>query len=114
MKNPELITGRFKRNIAGVLNCFDRLVFSGTYKPIFYPQAMSWHIHEARIRLVDYEMKFAIAPQKSAKFTKKSGHIIQSIVGWMVAYQKIFYQVLRQFLRNLGFQEFLPGEEKVT
>jgi hypothetical protein len=59
MKNPELITKRFKRNIAGVLNCFDRLVLFGTYKPICYPQAMSWHIHEAGIRLVDYEKKFA-------------------------------------------------------
>jgi len=48
MNNPELITKRFKRNIAGVLNCFDRLVLFGIYKPICYPQAMSWHSHKAR------------------------------------------------------------------
>ena len=59
MKNPELLTKRFENNIAGVLSCFDRLVLFGTYQPICYPQAMSWHIHAAGIRRIDYEKKFA-------------------------------------------------------
>ncbi len=59
MKNPELITQRFKKNIAGVLNCFDRLVLFGTYQPICYPKAMSWQLHEAGIQLIDYENQFA-------------------------------------------------------
>jgi hypothetical protein len=59
MKNIELLTKRFEKNIAGVLNCFDRLVLFGTYQPICYPQAMSWQLHEAGIQLIDYEKKFA-------------------------------------------------------
>jgi hypothetical protein len=59
MKKPELLTKRFERNIAGVLNCFDRLVLFGTYQPICYPKAMSWQLHEAKIRLIDYEKRFA-------------------------------------------------------
>lgn len=59
MKNPKLLTKRFERNIAGVLNCFDRLVLFGTYKPICYPQAMSWQLHAAGVRLIDYEKRFA-------------------------------------------------------
>jgi hypothetical protein len=59
MKNPELLTKRFEKNIAVVLNCFDRLEFFGTYQLICYPQAMSWQLHEAGIQLIDYEKKFA-------------------------------------------------------
>ena len=59
MKNSELLTKRFEKNIAGTLNCFDRLVLFGTYQPICYPQAMSWQLHEAGIQLIDYEKKFA-------------------------------------------------------
>ena len=59
MKNSELLTKRFEKNIAGVLNCFDRLVLFGTYQPICYPKAMSWQLHEAGIQLIDYEKKFA-------------------------------------------------------
>jgi len=59
MKNPELLTQRFEKNISGVLSCFDRLVLFGTYQPICYPNAMSWQVHTAGIKLVDYEKRFA-------------------------------------------------------
>ena len=58
MKNSEPLTKRFEKNIAGVLNCFDRLVLFGTYQPICYPKAMSWQLHEAGIQLIDYENQF--------------------------------------------------------
>jgi len=59
MKNPELLTKRFEKNISGVLSCFDRLVLFGTYQPICYPNAMSWQVHTAGIKLVEYEKRFA-------------------------------------------------------
>ena len=59
MKNPELLTKRFEKNIAGTLNCFDRLVLFGTYQPICYPKAMSWQLHEAGVQLIGYEKQFA-------------------------------------------------------
>ena len=59
MKNPELLTKRFEKNISGVLSCFDRLVLFGTYQPICYPNAMSWQVHTAGIKLIDYEKRFA-------------------------------------------------------
>ena len=59
MKKPELLTKRFEKNIAGVLNCFDRLVLFGTYQPIWYPKVMSWQLHSAGIKLIDCEKRFA-------------------------------------------------------
>ena len=59
MKNPELLTKRFEKNIAGTLNCFDRLVLFGTYQPNCYPKAMSWQLHEAGVQLIGYEKQFA-------------------------------------------------------
>ena len=59
MKKPNLLTERFGRNIAGVLNCYDRLVLFGTYKPICHPKAMGFQLFEAGFRLLDYEKKFA-------------------------------------------------------
>ncbi len=59
MKNSELLTKRFEKNISGVLSCFDRLVLFGTYQPICYPNAMSWQLHTAGIKLIDYEKRFA-------------------------------------------------------
>ena len=45
MKNPELLTKRFEKNIPVVLRCFDRLVLFGIYQPIYYPNPMSWQVH---------------------------------------------------------------------
>lgn len=59
MNTQELLTERFGKNIAGVLNCFDRLVLFGTYRPICYPKAMEWEIHTAGIQRIDYEKCFA-------------------------------------------------------
>ena len=59
MKNPELLTKRFEKNISGVLSCFDRLVLFGTYQPICYPKAMSWQLRTAGVKLVNYEKQFA-------------------------------------------------------
>lgn len=59
MKDPDLLTERFGQHIAGVLNCFDRLVLFGTYKPISYPQAMDWQAYSAGVKRIDYEKKFA-------------------------------------------------------
>ena len=42
-----------------MLNCFDRLVLFGTYQPLCYPQAMSWQVHAAEVKLIDYEKRFA-------------------------------------------------------
>lgn len=55
----ELLTERLENEIAGVLSCFDRLVFFGTYKEIGYPDAMSKHLHYAGVRLLDYQKIYA-------------------------------------------------------
>ena len=52
MKNPELLTKRFEKNIPVVLRCFDRLVLFGIYQPIYYPNPMSWQVHLGEIKLV--------------------------------------------------------------
>jgi len=59
MKKQELLTDRWGQNIAGVLNCYDRVVLFGTYKPICYPEAMGWQLYSEKIKLLDYEKQFA-------------------------------------------------------
>jgi len=57
----ELLTQRFSKEIEGVLNCFDRLVFFGTFRAIGYPDGMGKHLFHLGIQLLDYEKKYANA-----------------------------------------------------
>ncbi len=59
MKSPDSLTVRYKRNIAGEICCFDRIILFGTYKPIGYPQAMAKQAFYEGVQYIDYEKKFA-------------------------------------------------------
>lgn len=59
MKTPDLLTERFERNISGSISCFDRVIVYGTYQPIQYPKAMSYHLYSEGVKLVEYEKQFA-------------------------------------------------------
>lgn len=45
--------------IKGTISCYDRLLLFGTFRDICHPDAMSYQLYENRVKLVDYEKKFA-------------------------------------------------------
>ena len=53
-----LITERYAADIAGVLNCYDRVVISGQLAPICYAKGMTKYLYVQGIRIFDYT-KFA-------------------------------------------------------
>ena len=54
----DLLTTSHERKISGVLNCFDRLIITGTIPQLCYPQGMTTYLHSNSIRIFDYP-KFA-------------------------------------------------------
>jgi hypothetical protein len=50
----ELITERYKDKITGILQCYDRLIFTGTLKRISYSQGMTSYMYSNNIRIFDY------------------------------------------------------------
>lgn len=54
----ELLFDRYKDKIAGILNCYDRIVVTGTLPVLCYSQGMSSYLYQKGIRIFDYP-KFA-------------------------------------------------------
>jgi predicted transcriptional regulator len=54
----ELLTETYKKEIACVLSCFDRLLLSGTIPEISYSQGMTKYLYQNEVRIFDYP-KFA-------------------------------------------------------
>lgn len=50
----ELLTEKYKSEIQGVLNCYDRMVFTGTLPTLCYAEGMSRYLNGQNIRLFDY------------------------------------------------------------
>ena len=45
---------QFKSSIAGVLNGFDRLVFTGQFLPLMYPRGMLGYLSSQSVLLKDF------------------------------------------------------------
>ena len=54
----DLLTERYANEIKGILTCFDRLVFFGSFQEIAYSGAMDHHLWSEKIQYVDY-VKYA-------------------------------------------------------
>ncbi len=54
----ELITERYQKKIIGVLNCYDRVLITGTIPGICFAQGMTSYLYSKEIRIFDYP-KFA-------------------------------------------------------
>lgn len=55
----QLISEKYRDRIWGVLNCYDRLVFTGTLPQLCYPDGMSAYLKARQIRIFDYPKMFA-------------------------------------------------------
>lgn len=54
-----LLTDRYREQISGVLDCYDRMVFTGTLPQFCYPEGMTSFLNGNKIRLFDYAKTFA-------------------------------------------------------
>ena len=50
----ELLTERYKSQIAGVLSCYDRIIMQGTVPNWCYAKGMTSYFYEHEIRIFDY------------------------------------------------------------
>lgn len=50
----ELLTQRYRSQIAGVLSCYDRIIIQGTLPKWCYAQGMTGYLYERQIRIFDY------------------------------------------------------------
>ena len=50
----QLLTDKYRDQLAGTLDCYDRVVLTGNLKPLCYPQGMTRYLYQHDIRLFDY------------------------------------------------------------
>ncbi len=50
----ELLSDKYKTQMYGVLNCFDRIVIAGHLQPLSYAKGMTKYLYTERIRIFDY------------------------------------------------------------
>lgn len=55
----QLLTDRYREQISGVLDCYDRMVFTGTLPQFCYAQGMTSFLNGKGIRIFDYPKMFA-------------------------------------------------------
>lgn len=54
----EILTSTHKKNILGVLSCFDRVILTGTLPQICHSSGMTAYLYSQGVRIFDYA-KFA-------------------------------------------------------
>ncbi len=50
----ELLSERYANDLDGVLNCYDRIVITGSLQPFCYAQGMTRYLYQQGIRIFDY------------------------------------------------------------
>lgn len=50
----QLLTDKFHDQLDGVLNCFDRVILTGSLHPFCYAQGMTGYLYKHQIRIFDY------------------------------------------------------------
>lgn len=53
------LTDRYRDQIAGVLDCYDRMIFTGTIPQLCYDEGITSLMYSKNIRIFDYARKFA-------------------------------------------------------
>ena len=50
----ELLSERYRNELDGILNCYDRIVITGSLQPFCYAQGMTHYLYQQGIRIFDY------------------------------------------------------------
>lgn len=51
----KLLTEKYKKDISGVISCFDRVVITGTIPGICYSEGITAYLYQQKIRIFDYQ-----------------------------------------------------------
>jgi len=95
----ELLTEKYKKEIASILSCYDRLILSGTIPEISYGQGITKYMYQNEVRIFDYpkfaepfKEKIRLNAERIAKehgieieFIRKTGIRKESIISKKVA-----------------------------
>jgi hypothetical protein len=63
-----LLSDKYKDRLAGVLNCYDRIVLTGSLHPLCYAQGMTHYLYQHNVRIFDYA-KFAAPLREEIRVT---------------------------------------------
>jgi hypothetical protein len=53
----KLLTEKYETEIAGILQCYDRVIISGYLQPLGYAKGMTKYLYQAGIRIFDYTLR---------------------------------------------------------
>lgn len=56
----KLLPEKYRDQIYGVLDCYDRIIITGTLPGFCYPEGMTAYLHANHIKIFDYATKFAM------------------------------------------------------
>lgn len=52
--STQLLTDKYHDQLDGVLNCYDRIIVTGSLQPLCYAQGMTRYLYEQQIKIFDY------------------------------------------------------------
>lgn len=79
----ELITERYENQVAGLLNCFDRIVLSGNLLKYCYPAGLESYLREHKIRCFDFQNTVG---KKLADSLKRQAQALAKDAGIQIKY----------------------------
>ncbi|MFO8000108.1 MAG: hypothetical protein R6U46_02620, partial [Marinilabilia sp.] len=111
----DLLTVSHKTKISGVLNCFDRLIFTGTIPQICYAQGMTTYLYSNNIRIFDYP-KFAepfknVIRSNAEKLAKENNIEIEFVAKTHIRKEDLVQKVLEKRGSHPGLVHILSAME---
>lgn len=114
----ELLTSAYQNQISGTLDCFDRIVLTGTIPYICYSQGMTSYLYQHNIRIFDYP-KFANPlreriRENAEKIASDNGLEIEFISKSHIRKESLVAEKLEQRGRHNGLVHIISAMEGCT
>ena len=111
----DLLTVSHETKISGMLNCFDRLIFTGTIPQICYAQGMTTYLYSNNIRIFDYP-KFAEPFKKeirdnAEKLARDNSVEIEFVAKTHIRKEDLVQQVLKKRGSHPGLVHIISAME---
>jgi hypothetical protein len=111
----ELLMTAHSKNISGVLNCFDRMIITGTLPTICYSQGMTSYLYSKGIRIFDYT-KFAepfkdTLRSNAEQIAKDNGIEIEFVAKSHIRKEDLVKKVLDKRGAHLGLVHIISAME---
>jgi hypothetical protein len=115
---PVLLPERYRDKLVGMLNCYDRLIFTGTLPAFCYPEGMTAYLKSHGIRIFDYT-KFAEPLREQIRLNaetiaKESGVEIEFVRKTIFRKESRIKQILEKRGAHPGLVHILSAMESRT